>query len=282
MREPAGIKVCMADKDSDLRMDPSNMKLIDVHCHLQDGAFDVDRDEIVRRARQASVASIVISSLSLVDAPKTLEVARRYQDCVYVCIGLNPTHLDFEEVEEVRGFIRTFKNRIVGVGEVGLDYYWVREEKSRELQIRLLKEWIGFSEEIDLPLVIHSRSAGKYVIQILLNRGFKRVIMHAYDGRAGWAVKAAEEGIYFSIPTSVWHSRQKQKLVKALPLESLMVESDAPVLSPMRGDRNEPANLVYAIRRIAELKDLPEEEVADTTTRNAEKFFQLKDSATHD
>jgi len=257
-------------------MGPIKMKLIDAHCHLQDEAFDMDRDDVVRRAHQAGVTSIVTSSLSLVDASKTLEIAERFQDYVYVCIGLDPADLDLEEAEEVRKFIRAHKDLIVGLGEVGLDYYWVREEESRELQMRLFKEWIGLAEEVHLPLVVHSRSAGKYATQILLNSGYKRVLMHAYDGRVGWAVKAAEEGAYFSIPTSVWHSRQKQKLVKALPLECLMVESDAPVLSPIRGDRNEPANLVYAIRRIAELKDLSEEKVVDTTTKNTEKFFQLR------
>ncbi len=89
-------------------------------------------------------------------------------------------------------------------------------------------------------------------------------------------MKASHEGIYFSIPTSVWYSRQKQKLVRALPLDCLMVESDCPVLSPVRGERNEPANLVYAVKKIAELKGVSEEEVAETTTRNAERFFQLR------
>jgi len=100
--------------------------------------------------------------------------------------------------------------------------------------------------------------------------------MHAYDGRVSSAMKAAKEGIFFSIPTSVWYSRQKQKLVQALALDSLMLESDAPVLSPIRGERNEPANLGYAVKKISELKGVAEVEVAEITTRNAIEFFHLE------
>ncbi len=194
---------------------------------------------------------------------------------MYACIGLDPGSLEPEEAEEVRKSIAANKDLIVGIGEVGLDYYWVREESGRERQKRLFREWIELAEKLHLPLVVHSRSAGKYAIRILLESGFRRVLMHAYDGRVGWAMKAAEEGVHFSIPTSVWHSRQKQKLAKTLPLECLVVESDAPVLSPIRGERNEPANLVYAVRKIAELKGLSEKKVAITTTENARRLFGL-------
>jgi TatD DNase family protein len=252
-----------------------DMNLVDAHCHLQDEAFNEDRDEVVRRARQAGVTSIITSSLSLVDASRILEIAERFRNYVYACIGLDPSNLELKEAEETRKLIETYEDLIVGIGEVGLDYYWVRKESDRELQKRLFQEWIELAQELHLPLVVHSRSAGKYAIQILLESGFRRVLMHAYDGRVGWAMKAAEEDVYFSIPTSVWHSRQKQKLAKALPLEHLTVESDAPVLSPIRGERNEPANLVYAVKKIAELKGLSEKEVAVTTTKNARKLFGL-------
>jgi TatD DNase family protein len=252
------------------------MRLVDSHCHLQDEEFDEDREQVVQRARVAGVTSIITSSLSHADASKVLENAEKYRGYVQACIGLDPANLDPGEVEKVREFIRVHKNEIAGVGEVGLDYYWVRENRPRGLQIRLFREWIWLAEELRLPLIVHSRSAGKYAVQILLESDFTRVLMHAYDGRVGWAIKAAEEGLRFSIPTSVWHSEQKQKLVKMLPLDSLLVETDAPVLSPIRGERNEPANVIYAVKKIAELKDVSEAEVAETTTKNANSLFQLR------
>lgn len=252
------------------------MRLVDAHCHLHDAEFDADRESVVRRARGAGVVAVVTSSLGYVDALKALQVARKYRGYVHVCIGLDPANLNLDEAGKVQELILRHKDDIVGVGEVGLDYYRVGDGKLRDVQRRLFRRWIEFAEELSLPLVVHSRSAGKYAVQMLLEGGYHRVLMHAYDGRVGWALKASHEGIYFSIPTSVWYSRQKQKLVRALPLDCLMVESDCPVLSPVRGERNEPANLVYAVKKIAELKGVSEEEVAETTTRNAERFFQLR------
>jgi TatD DNase family protein len=256
--------------------DASVMRLVDAHCHLEDEEFDQDRDYVVERARESGVVSIVTSSLNSLDASKALAVGRNYPDYVYVCIGSNPSNLDLKETSYLMSIIEKHRSSIVGVGEVGLDYYWVRENQYREIQRSLFREWIRFVEELRLPLIVHSRSAGKYAVQILLETNFRQVLMHAFDGRIGWAAKAAREGVYFSIPTSVWHSRQKQKLVKELPLDSLLVESDSPVLSPIEEKRNEPANLVYAVRRIAELKGVSEDEVAEKTTVNARKFFNLK------
>jgi TatD DNase family protein len=252
------------------------MRLVDAHCHLQDEEFDLDRDYVVEKARESGVTSIVTSSLNTLDAPKALAVSRKYPDYVYVCIGSNPSNLDPEETRDLMSFIRTHRSSIVGVGEVGLDYYWVKDHRYREIQRNFFREWIGFTEELCLPLIVHSRSAGKYAVQILLETEFRRVLMHAFDGRVSWAVKAAQEGVFFSIPASVWHSKQKQKLVKALPLDSLLVESDAPVLSPVREERNEPANIVYAVGKIAQLKGVSKDDVAEITTENARKLFKLK------
>jgi len=251
------------------------MRLVDAHCHLHDKMFDRDRDDVVERASKSDVVFMITSSLSRTDASKVLEIKTKYPSTVGVCIGSDPLNLNMKDVKRIRAFARKHKNTILGIGEVGLDYYWVRENEHRETQIRLFREWIRFAEELHLPLIVHSRSAGKYAVKILLESRFKRILMHAYDGRTGWAIKATEEGLRFSIPTSVWYSKQKQKLVKALPLNSLLVETDAPVLSPIRGNRNEPANLIYAIRKIAELKEVSDNEVAETTTRNAEELFQI-------
>ncbi|RLI30244.1 hypothetical protein DRO48_03590 [Candidatus Bathyarchaeota archaeon] len=250
--------------------------LVDAHCHLQDSEFDEDRDDVVKRARDSGVHAIVTSSLNYEEGLAALRLSHKYEGYVYVALGLEPTKLDSEDVDAVRRLITAHRREIVAIGEVGLDYYWVREEALRELQKRLFLDWLSLAEELSLPVVVHSRSAGKYAVQIVLKSGYRRVLMHAYDGRVGWAQKAAKEGVYFSIPTSVWHSRQKQKLVKALPLESLMVETDSPVLSPIRGRRNEPANLIYAVRKIAEIKGVPPEEVAEITTKNALELFGIR------
>jgi len=255
------------------------LRLVDAHCHLEDEAFDQDREEVIRRALEAGVVAMLTSSLDHEDALKALKIAREHKGTVFLCVGFDPTIDDEEELEAVMQLARELaeKGEVVAIGEVGLDYYWVRSEEARSRQVARFKGWIRLAEELGLPLVVHSRSAGKYAIQALLEEGYDRVLMHAFDGRVGWALKGVREGgFYFSIPTSVVRSQQKRKLAKAVQLENLMVETDSPVLGPERGIRNEPANLPLAVEAIASIKGLAVEEVVEATYRNAVEFFGLR------
>ena len=255
------------------------MRLVDVHCHLEDEAFDDDRDEVIRRALEAGVVAMLTSSLDREDALKALGIARSYPGVVHLCVGFDPTIDDEVEMASVMGLARELASRgeLVAIGEVGLDFYWVRSEEARAKQVERFRAWIRLAEELGLPLVVHSRSAGKYAIQVLLQEGYDRVLMHAFDGRVGWALRGVREGgFYFSIPTSVVRSRQKRKLAKALPLENLMVETDSPVLGPEKGVRNEPSNLPRTVEAIASIRGLGVEEVAEATYRNALEFFRLR------
>lgn len=251
------------------------MRLVDAHAHLDDEAFQTDLDQVVKRAKQKSVIAVVSSSLDLEGARRTLALARRFAGFIFPSIGWDPTSFEEEEMEAVRQLIGRERNTIVAVGEVGLDYYWVRDAERRKLQVKLFREWIDLARSLDLPLVVHSRSAGKYAIQVLLEEGYDRVLLHAFDGRAGWALRAIQRGMFVSIPTSIVRSQQKQRLAKLLPIENLLLETDSPVLAPVRTERNEPANLVVALREVARIKGLPEDQVAEITTENAIRFFHL-------
>ena len=157
--------------------------------------------------------------------------------------GLYPTFLDCDQAEKMHAFIRSHRAQLAAIGEVGLDHWAVKEETDRELQREIFKNFIRLSQELGLPLNVHSRSAGRHVVAMLLEEGATRVQLHAFDGKASAALPAVEAGYFFSIPPSVVRSRQKQKLVKQLPLTCLLVETDSPVLGPEPGVRNEPANL---------------------------------------
>ena len=255
------------------------LRLVDAHCHLEDEAFDEDREAVIERALRAGVIAMLTSSLDYEDALKANEIAKAHRGHVFLCIGFDPTIEDEAEMEAVMEFAEELARRgeVVAIGEVGLDFYRHRSKALMERQRERFKAWIRLADELGLPLVVHSRSAGKYAIQILLEEGYGRVLMHAFDGRVGWALKGVREGgFYFSIPTSVVRSQQKRKLARAVPLENLMVETDSPVLGPERGVRNEPANLPLAVRAIAELKGLSVEEVAEATFENAVKLFELR------
>ncbi|MGD9157826.1 MAG: TatD family hydrolase [Desulfobacteraceae bacterium] len=175
--------------------------------------------------------------------------------------------------------IRENHVRLWAIGEIGLDFWVAKEAKDRELQEKIFSMFVDLSIELDLSLNVHSRSAGRHVIDILILKGAKRVQLHAFDGKFGTAVPAVEAGFFFSIPPSVVRSRQKQKLVKNLPISCLMVESDSPAPGPEAGERNEPANSRIAIETIARLKgesvQIAAEEVFNNYCFSKEKIYKI-------
>ncbi len=179
------------------------------------------------------------------------------------------------DVARICAIIRAERARIVGIGEVGLDFWVCRDPARQALQRDALGRMADLALELGLPLNVHSRSAGHYTLDLLLARGARRVLMHAFDGKAVHALRGAEAGYVFSIPPSIVRSPQKQKLVRALPLSALALETDSPVLGPLPGERNEPANVRISLRAIAELKGLAEEQVREATDANAARVFGL-------
>jgi len=222
------------------------MNIIDTHAHLYDIVFDADRADVISRARQVGISAVIVPGETLADAKKTLRIAELYP-MIRPAAGLFPTCLDMDSAEEIILFIRENREILVAIGEVGLDYWAVKEETEKDIQRAIFGRFIELAVELDLPLNVHSRSAGRHAIEILLGKGARRVQMHAFDGRASSAVEAVEVGYFFSIPPSVVRSRQKQKLIRQLPLSCLLVETDSPVLGPVPGQRNEPANVMAAI-----------------------------------
>jgi TatD DNase family protein len=246
--------------------------LIDVHAHICDPAFDKDRAEVLERAQKAGVAAIVAVGENLSDARKNLELAKTYP-ILKPAAGLYPTVLSLNQADEMAAFIQQNHSSLFAIGEVGLDYWVIREEPQKALQREILIRFIQIAKELNLPLNIHSRSAGRHAIALLLENNAPRVQMHAFDGKAGAAMPAVEAGYFFSIPPSVTRSRQKQKLVKRLPLSSLLLETDSPVLGPSPDGRNEPGNLQHSVKAIAALKDISEEAVIAAVWENTERLY---------
>ncbi len=244
-------------------------KIIDCHCHLEDDEFSKDLNQVIMRAREYSII-MVTSGLGLAGATKAVEISKEYRD-VLCTVGFEPC--SGEEPGIVIEFIRDNLKNIVGIGEVGLDFYWGKTENERKKQVENFVKFIKLAKELDLPLVVHSRSAGEKAIEILVKEKAKKVLMHAFDGRASAALQGVESGFFFSIPPSVVRSAQKQKLVKQLPLENLCLESDAPVLGSDPKKRNEPAFIIESAKKIAEIKKLKLEEVLEATTKNAKKLY---------
>jgi TatD DNase family protein len=247
-------------------------RLVDVHAHLCDAGFDQDRAAVLERARQAGVKAIIAVGENLADARRNLDLARSHP-MLKAAAGLYPAHLDLDQAGQVADFIRQNRSHLAAIGEVGLDYWVAQNASAQELQRAIFKMFIELSKELNLPLNIHSRSAGRPAVELLLENNARQVHLHAFDGRAGAALPAVEAGYYFSIPPSVIRSRQKQKLVKQLPLACLLVETDSPVLGPLARERNEPANLPLCIRAIAQLKGIAEEAVMAAVADNTARLY---------
>ncbi len=246
--------------------------LADTHAHLCDPVFDPDRADVLQRAADAGVGAVILVGEDLNDAQRNLELAAIHS-MLKPAAGLYPAILDRAQAENLHAFIHEEHDRLVAIGEVGLDFWVVKEETEKQLQREIFTGFINLAGELDLPLNVHSRSAGRHVIARLTECGATRVQLHAFDGKYSAALPAVEAGYFFSIPPSVVRSRQKQKLVKRLPLNCLLVETDSPVLGPSPDERNEPANVRMSINAIAEIKGIHEDQVIEAVNENTRKLY---------
>lgn len=262
--------------------------IIDCHAHLASSRFEGDRDEVLERARASGVGVVVVVGEDREDNERVRRVVAAQSDdgpCrMLPCFGFHPDRFaddaeppDRAELDRTFQQIREGQELIVAIGEVGLDFYYAKSEARREAQKRVLEEIAALSHELDLPLNVHSRSAGHYTVDLLIAAGAKSVLMHAFDGKVSHAKRGAEHGFLFSIPPSAVRSEQKQKMIQKLPLESLALESDAPVLGPVRTERNEPKNLRLTAELMAKAHGVSLERIEELTTANAKRIFRKID-----
>jgi TatD DNase family protein len=246
--------------------------LIDCHAHLASEAFDADRDAVLARARAAGVERVLVVAEGPDDAEAVLAVCAG-SEVLRPCLGVHPDQASHASADAVLALIEAHAGDLAAIGEVGLDYRVTEDEAVRAVQREVLARFVAASLRYDLALNVHSRSAGHYTIDLLREAGARRVLLHAFDGKAHYAEAAAEAGFRFSVPPSIVRSPQKQKLVARLPLDALLLETDSPVLGPEPRVRNEPANAALSARAIADIKGLPMEAVIEATTANARALF---------
>ncbi|MDH4121966.1 MAG: TatD family hydrolase [Deltaproteobacteria bacterium] len=267
--------------------------LIDCHAHLTHPQFSSDRGQVLAQARQRGVGAVVVVGEDEADNQAVLAGPGpgenqpawlpflglhpdRWADTRHTPQGpqaLPPAENLEEQLARVEAQIRENRHRIAGVGEVGLDRWVCQQQAPRQAQAQALIRLAALAKALDLPLNVHSRSAGRVTLELLREHQARRVLMHAFDGKAGHALEGARAGYLFSIPPSVLRSPQKENLVRALPLESLLLETDSPVLGPDPRGRNEPANLPLVVEAVARLKGIPPGEVAERTTATARAWL---------
>ncbi|XP_030304052.1 putative deoxyribonuclease TATDN3 isoform X3 [Calypte anna] len=255
---------------------------VDCHCHLAAPCFQADVAEVVRAAEQAVVSALVVVSEHAGEFRSVLALSERFPGFVLPCLGVHPVQeispeeqrsVTLKDLDAALPLIELYKDKLVGIGEVGLDFTprfaSMDEEKERQRQV-LIKQ-IEVARRLDLPLNVHSRSAGRPTINLLKDQGAAKVLLHAFDGKPSVAMEGVKAGYFFSIPPSI--IRSGQKLVKMLPLENMCLETDSPALGPEKQVRNEPKNIYIAAEYIAKIKGIPVEKVIEVTTQNALKVF---------
>ena len=248
--------------------------MIDSHCHLDFPRFDSDQHEVIEHAHSVGVDEIINSGVDYKTNLSTLALADKY-DHIYATLGLGPgvaTNKSDEDIGHILSQIEQNIEKAVGVGEAGLDHFHCKTESGRARQIEVFKKVIKIAETVNKPLVIHARDAEYEALQLV--RHLDRVVFHCYGGSSETMNMIVDAGYYVSIPTLVCFSKHHQSLVKNLPLEKMIIETDSPYLSPRKG-RNEPAFLIDSVTMIAKLRGMEETDVAEITAQNTRRVFGL-------
>jgi TatD DNase family protein len=253
--------------------------MIDSHCHLDSRQFDKDRAQVQNRAQQAGITLIVNPGVDMPSSRASVALAEKHADIV-AAVGVHPHDaktLDAIALNELRALAG--HAGVVAIGEIGLDYY--RDLSPRDVQRRAFEQQLDLAAELNLPVIVHDRDAHDDVLAILdlksviLNR---KGVLHSFSGDVTLAKQTVGLGFYIGIsgPVSYPNAEKTRAVVRAVPLERLLIETDAPYLAPQakRGKRNEPAYVRYVAEAVAAVKSLTVEQVIDQTTHNAQVLFQ--------
>lgn len=251
--------------------------LVDSHAHLEMKDFDKDRERVIARAQEAGVNYIVTVATNMPDIYKALEITQKNAG-VFLALGIHPHEAKGIKEEDFTALRRLAKKeKVVAFGEIGLDFY--REHSPREIQLRRFRELLRLGKEIALPIIIHAREAEKEILDVLGEEaeGQWRGVFHCFSGNLAMAKQVIQMGFYISIPGTVTFKKSLplQEVVQKIPLEKILLETDAPFLAPepYRGKRNEPAYVRFTAEKIAQLKGLSFADVARITSLNARLLF---------
>lgn len=251
--------------------------LIDTHAHIEMKEFEVDREEVIKRAREAGVRYLISVGANMAGSKKAVELAGKYEN-VYAAVGIHPhdvKEMDDSTIQTLRELARHPK--VVAIGEIGLDYF--KEFSPKELQVVKFRELLSLAKELNKPVVIHDRDAHEDTLRILKEEGIQNGVVHCFSGDNEFAKEILKLGFYISFTGVITFPKagEARKVIEAVPIEKIMVETDCPYLAPVphRGKRNEPAFVREIAKTIAEVKGLSLEDVARITTLNVKELFGI-------
>lgn len=253
--------------------------LFDTHVHLNARQFKDDREEVIKRARQANVQYMNVVGFDDETIDLAIEIAESDPD-IYASVGWHPVDAkDFDETKLARLKALSSHDKVVALGEMGLDYHWDRSPK--DVQKSVFKQQIELAKEVNLPIIIHNRKSDDDVLDILKREDAAKVggIMHCYSSPLAHLDEYLAMNFYISLagPVTFKNAGEVKEVAKHIPLDRLLIETDAPYLAPHphRGKRNEPELVTLVAKEIADLKDVSYDEIIKNTTKNAKKLFRL-------
>ncbi|MEM4710815.1 MAG: TatD family hydrolase [Candidatus Woesearchaeota archaeon] len=262
------------------------MMLIDVHAHMDFKeylGFKIDTEEIIKICKEKNVVAIVSQGTDIESNRVALELASKY-DIIKAALGIYPTNcvdlfknnkeLFYKEISFIDSQLR--KKNAIAIGEVGLDYKEIDPtDDNKKIMKDCLKEFIKLSKKHDVPIILHSRKAELEIIELLEEENMKnkKVIMHCFSGRKHLVQRVKNNGWFLTIPANVLRTEHFQYIAKDVPLSQLLTETDSPYLSPFANKINNPSNVIFSIKKIAEIKKMNEEEVANIIYNNYQKLF---------
>ena len=251
--------------------------MIDTHCHLDGEEFAEDLEAVIARAREAGVEAIGVPGIDLKSCKTVMELCRRYPDYCFPMLGLHPEEVR-DDWKEVLNAIAPMLKEVIAIGEVGLDFYWSRGYE--EYQLQAFEEQVRWSVEMRLPLMIHCRKAQNELVNILkrYKDDLPGGVFHCFTGNTIEAQELLQfDRFVLGIGGVLTFKKSKlpETLMEAVPLERIVLETDAPYMAPvpMRGQRNEPAFVAYVMRKLAEVYGVSEETVDRVTTANVQHIF---------
>lgn len=260
------------------------MELFDTHSHYNDEKFDKDREQIIKETYEAGITKFVCAGYNIESSQKAIELSQKYEFIYSIC-GISPNDIPqseqqlWKDIDEISQIVKNNNSKkLVAIGEIGLDYYWNKENK--DLQKQAFIKQIELANELELPIVIHSRDASVDTIDIIRNNKVKKAgIFHCCQLNQELVRRALELGYYISFagPITFKNSKNAPEIIKMVPMDRVLIETDSPYLSPEpnRGKRNDCRNVRYVAQKIADVKELTVEEVAQKTYENAIRIFKI-------
>ncbi|MHA1577149.1 MAG: TatD family hydrolase [Candidatus Thorarchaeota archaeon] len=250
------------------------MRLFDAHTHIDMRQFQNDRETVIARAKNAGLEGMVTSSIGPGSFRRTLGIVQKHEGFIHHSAGCGVSRLVREDAEKIIALTRKYADQIVAVGEVGLDYHWIKDSSARKGQEPLFQMFIDLAKEMNLPIVVHSRKAELEATQILEREFDGAVLMHCFDGSPEVAKRVRDNGWFITLPANFSRYQNRVQAARIIPLEQIMLETDGPYLSPT-DRRNEPANITIGVEKLANLLELQDSEVGATTAKNAIGFYGL-------